>query len=251
MDSIRIIIVDDEQRIRISLTNILQLHYPEAKIIAEAENIQNAFEVIKSLNPDVVLLDIQMPDGTGFDLLKKLTPFTFKVIFITAFNEFAVQAFKFSALDYLLKPVIPDELVMALKKAKEQINTENIQEKLKVFMSNMNGLTREAKKIVLNTQDSMHIINITDIVRCEADRNYTLFILANKKNILVSGSLKEYDEMLSPYGFFRSHHSHLINISFIDRFDKKDGGRLIMKDGSEALVSSRKKDELVDALNRI
>ncbi len=251
MNPIKIIIVDDEKRIRTSLVNILQLHFPEAKVIAEAENIQTALEAIKTHAPDVVLLDIKMPDGTGFDLLKLLTPLTFKVIFITAFDQFAVQAFKFSALDYLLKPVIPEELASALQRAQEQINTENINAKLNVFMSNMNGLTRETKKIVLNTHETMHVINIIDIVRCEADRNYTLFILANKKNILVSGSLKEYDEMLSPYGFFRSHHSHLINISFIDRLEKKDGGRLIMKDGSVALVSSRKKDELVEALNRI
>ncbi|OFX33147.1 MAG: hypothetical protein A2X08_11330 [Bacteroidetes bacterium GWA2_32_17] len=251
MNPIRIIIVDDEKRIRTSLINILQLHFPDAKVIAEAEDIQSAIEVIKTQIPDVVLLDIKMPDGTGFDLLMQLAPLTFKVIFITAFNQFAVQAFKFSALDYLLKPVIPEELVNALQKAQKQINNENINAKLNVFMSNMNGLTRETKKIVLNTQESMHVINITDIVRCEADRNYTLFILANKKNILVSGSLKEYDEMLSPYGFFRSHHSHLVNISFIDRLEKRDGARLIMKDGSVVLVSTRKKDELVFALNGI
>lgn len=251
MNPIRIIIVDDEKRIRSSLINILQLHFPDVKVVAEAENVQSALEEIKTHSPDVVLLDIKMPDGTGFDLLKQFIPLTFKVIFITAFDHYAVQAFKFSALDYLLKPVIPEELVNALHKAQEQINTENINAKLNVFMSNMNGLTRETKKIVLNTQETMHVINITDIVRCEADRNYTLFVLSNKKPILVSGSLKEYDEMLSPYSFFRSHHSHLVNISFIDRFEKKDGGRLVMKDGSVALVSSRKKDELIVALNRI
>ena len=251
MNLLRIIIVDDEKRIRSSLSNILQMYYPSATVVAEAEDVDSALEVIKLHKPDVVLLDIKMPGGSGFDLLKQLIPFSFKVIFITAFDEFAVQAFKFSALDYLLKPVNPDELVSALDRANEQLNSEQITLKLNAFISNMSGLTRETKKIVLNTQDTIHIINLVDIVRCEADRNYTRFVLANGKSILVSGSLKEYDDMLSPFGFCRSHHSHLVNLTYIDRFEKRDGGKLIMKDGSEALVASRRKDILLTALNKI
>ena len=251
METIRIIVVDDEKRIRSSLKNVLQLHYPDAIVIGEAGDANSAIEAIKTHVPDVVLLDIKMPGGTGFDLLKQLMPFTFKVVFITAFDQYAIQAFKFSAMDYLLKPIIPEELVNALKRAEQQISSENTNLKFNAFMSNMSGLTKETKKIVLNSHDKMQVVGLNEIVRCEADRNYTKFILINKRSILVSGSLKEYDEMLSPFGFFRSHHSHLVNLSFIDRLEKRDGGMLVMKDDSEVPVASRKHSELVATLNRI
>ncbi|MFZ2205557.1 MAG: LytTR family DNA-binding domain-containing protein [Minisyncoccia bacterium] len=251
MKPLRIIIVDDEKKIRSSLKNVLELHYPSSVVIAEAEDINSAIEAINTYKPDVVLLDIKMPGGTGFDLLKQLMPFTFKFIFITAFDKYAVQAFKFSAIDYLLKPVIPEELVCALKRAELQVSYENANIKFNTFVSNLNSLTRETKKIVLNSHDKMQVVSLNEIVRCEADRNYTLFILINKKSILVSGSLKEYDEMLSPFGFFRSHHSYLVNLTLIDRLEKRDGGILIMKDNSKIPVSARKHSELVSALNRI
>lgn len=247
----KIIIVDDEKRIRNTLINVLKLHYSNAIVVAEASDVNTAIEAINIHKPDVVLLDIKMPGGTGFDLLKKLMPLTFKVIFITAFDKYAIEAFKFSAVDYLLKPVMPSELVDALKRTEHQLNNENANAKLEVFIANMNNISKEGKKIVLNSQDKMHVISINDIIRCEADGNYTVFVLADKRNIVVSRSLKEYDDMLSPMGFFRSHNSHLINLTFIDHLDKKDGGVLIMKDGSQALVSARKQSELVAAINNI
>lgn len=247
----KIVIVDDEKRIRNALTGILKLHCPNITMVAEAEDVDSAIKVINEHAPDVVLLDIKMPGGTGFDLLKKMMPIQFKVIFITAFDKHALQAFKFSAVDYLLKPVMPEELIAALKRTEEQLSAENNNSKLKTFMSNLSGLTKETKKIILNSQDKMHIISVPDVIRCEADGNYTSFVLANKRTITVSKPLKEYDEMLTPLGFFRSHHSHLVNLSFVDLLDKRDGGLLIMKDGSEVPVSVRKQSELVAALNRI
>jgi two-component system LytT family response regulator len=247
---LKVIIIDDEKRIRSSLKNLIKLHYPNASVIAEAEDLKTAVEAIKSSKPDAVLLDIKMPGGTGFDLIKELMPVQFKIIFITAFDNYAVQAFKFSALDYLLKPVIPQELINALQKAEQEINKEQLNARLNVFMDNISDLARETKKIVLNSHDKMQVVGLNEIVRCEADRNYTKFILTNKNPILVSGSLIEYDEMLSPYGFFRCHHSHLVNLSFIDRFEKREG-ELIMKDNSKVEVSSRKFSELADALKRI
>ena len=251
MKQLNIILVDDEKRVRNSLKSILEMYYPNACVVGEAEDINEGKALILALKPDVVLLDIKMPGGTGFDLLKQLMPLTFKVIFITAFDQFAIQAFKYSAIDYLLKPIIPEDLVKALDKSTEQLNASNESLKFDNLIDNFSQLTRDSKKIVLNTQDKIHIVGINEIVRCESDANYTTFTLLNKKPVIMSKPLKEYDEMLTPYGFFRSHHSHLVNLSMIDRLEKREGGVLIMKDNSEAMVSSRKYAELVVAIGNL
>ena len=251
MKNIRILIVDDEKRVRTTIRSIIELHYPSAEVIGEAENIHDAAEFIRTETPDVVLLDIKMPGGTGFELLKQLTPLTFKVIFITAFDQFAIQAFKYSAIDYLLKPIIPEDLVNALDRTVELLDVKDETVKFDNLIDNLNQLTKDTKKIVLNTHDKIHIIAINEIIRCEADANYTTFTLLNKKPVVISKPLKEYDEMLSPYGFFRCHNSHLVNLSMIDRLEKREGGVLIMKDESEAMVSSRKYSELVAAISKL
>lgn len=243
-----LIIVEDEKRIRTSLVNVIKLHYPEVEIIGEAENIQQAIELIKLKTPDVLLLDIKMPGGTGLELVKQLTPVNFKIIFITAFAQYAIEAIKLSALDYLLKPVIPGELVNALDKANEEINKEKENLKLKALLNN---IEKKEKKIVLNTQEASFVIDVNDIVRCEADRNYTNFYLKDKKRILVSKGLKEYEDILKNHNFIRPHHSHLVNISMIERLDKRNGGALVLNDGSEVPVSTRKHAELIDILKQI
>jgi two-component system LytT family response regulator len=247
MDKLKIILVDDEKRVRDSLRSVLKLHYPEAEIIAEAENIIEAENSIKNLKPDVVLLDIKMPGGTGFDLLDKLIPVNFKVIFITAFNEFAIKAFKYSAVDYLLKPVIAEELIHSLSNAIEKINTEQENIQLKTLIENLGP---SEKKIVLKTSEATYIIGVNEIIRCEAERNYTYFHLHEKKPILMSGGLKEFEEMLSGDSFIRCHHSHLVNMNFISKLDRKRGG-LLLKDGSQIPVSNRKYAELSVAIGKI
>lgn len=242
----KILIVDDEKRIRTSIVHVIRLHYPKAIVVGEAENIQEAKQLIRDQKPDVLLLDIKMPGGTGFDLLSELMPATFKIIFVTAFNEFAIKAFKYSVLDYLLKPVVPEDLVRALDKARKQINGEEEILKLKTLIDN---LKYEEKKIVLNTQNATHVIAANEILRCEADRNYTRFYLYNKKAILVSGGLKEYEELLKPLGFIRPHHSHVVNLNFISKLDKRTN-LLILKDGSKVPVSIRKHPELYNILNK-
>ncbi|MGZ3862498.1 MAG: LytR/AlgR family response regulator transcription factor [Bacteroidia bacterium] len=251
MKPLKIVIVEDEQKIRRSIANVIRIHYPNATVVGEAENATSGIQVIKESNPDVVLLDIQMPGNSGFDMLKELVPLTFKVIFITAFNEFAVRAFKFSAVDYLLKPVVPDELVEALQKALQQINAERSNEKLDVLMGNLNGLAKENKKIILNSHDKMQVVSVADIIKCKADGNYTIFYLQNKSSITVSKPIKVYEELLAPLGFFRCHNSYLVNLSFVDRLEKRDGGILILKDGSKLDVSSRKNAELMSAISRL
>jgi len=250
MPALKIIIVDDEKRIRSSIRHLLEMYFPDSEVLAEAGDIVQAEQEIRKLKPDVVLLDIQMPGGTGFDLIRKLSPVNFKIIFITAFDKYAVQAFKYSALDYLLKPVSPDELVKALEKAKQQKQAEEFTLRLDTFIGNMAGQNREPKKIVLNTQNTVHVLNLSDIVRCEADRNYTKFYLVSGKSLLVTGSLKEYDDMLNPSGFFRCHHSHLINLSYIERVEKQND-QLVMKDTSMVPLAVRKKDTLLQLLQQI
>jgi two-component system, LytTR family, response regulator len=247
----KIVIVDDEKRVRNTIKSVLELHYPAAKVVGEAENIQEAKLEIQNKNPDLVLLDIKMPGGTGFDLLKELMPLHFKVIFITAFDQYAIQAFKYSAVDYLLKPIIAEDLIDALDRSSNLIQAENENLKFDNLLTNFSQLSRDAKKIVLNTQDKIHIVGINEIIRCESDANYTTFTILNKKSIVMSKPLKEYDELLSPYGFFRCHHSHLVNLSMIDRLEKREGGVLIMKDNSEAMVSSRKYSELIQAISQL
>lgn len=249
MKPLKIVLVDDEKRIRTSLRHLIGMYYSSAVIVAEAEDIASATEEIRRHQPDVVLLDIQMPGGSGFELIKKLSPINFKIIFVSAFDKFAIQAFKFSAVDYLLKPVDPDDLVRALQKASSLLEENELLLKIDTLLSNMNTVNHEPKKILLKTQEAVHLVNISDIIRCEADRNYTRFILAGNSYILVSGSLIEYDEILSESGFFRVHHSHLVNLNYIVKIEKLNF-QVVMKDNSVIPLATRKKDLLLQMLEK-
>lgn len=185
-----------------------------------------------------------MPDGTGFDVLSFLKKFQFKVIFVTAHHEYAIKAIKFSAFDYILKPVNPLELKVAIKRVINDNDNNKI--KMDAFIHNLENQKKDDKKIVLKTSDSIYLIGIQDIVRCEADNNYTSFFLNNGERIVISKGLKEYDEMLSGYGFFRVHQSHLINVRCISRFDKKEGGFIVLSDKTQIPVSQRKKQKLLE-----
>jgi two-component system LytT family response regulator len=213
--------------------------------------VKSAAGLIAKERPDLIFLDINLGDGSGFDLLKDIQPVQFKTIFITAYSDHAIRAFRFSALDYILKPVNPEELIAAVEKARSFQEKDSLSLKFETFVSNMENITREIKKIVLKTSDSIHVINVNEIVRCEADRNYTVFMLTSGKKILVSNTLKEYDEMLSSYQFFRAHQSHLVNINHISSYEKKEGGYLVMKDKSSVPVSVRKKETLLSLLEKI
>jgi two-component system LytT family response regulator len=247
----RALIIDDEKKARETIRSIIELYCPDIAIEGEASSVKSGLELIRKERPELIFLDINLNDGSGFDLLKEIETINFKTIFITAYEDYALKAFKFSALDYILKPINPDELISAVDKAKSFQVKDNINMKFEAFISNMANITREVKKIVLKTSDSIHVINVNEIVRCEADRNYTIFILTSGKKILVSNTLKEYDEMLSSYQFFRAHQSHLVNINHISSYEKKEGGYLIMKDKSSVPVSVRKKETLLTLLEKI
>lgn len=237
---ISIIIVDDEPKARETIRNILEISSLEINILAEADSIQEAFEKIEENRPSLVLLDINLPDGSGFDLLKKFDSINFKVIFITAHEEYAIKAFRFSAQDYIMKPVKASDLINAVEKASESIEKDQMSGKLNALLSNLEKL----KKIVLKTAESIHIINVEDIIRCEADVNYTHFYLTNDKHLIVSKPLKEYAELLEHAGFFRPHQSHLINLDHILRYDKSNGGSIVMEGEFMVPVSTRNKEAL-------
>ena len=250
MNKLRTIIIDDEAPVRELISGIIQNYCETAEVIATADGVETGIVVIKQHKPDLVLLDIKLNDGTGFDILQQVNELTFNVIFITAFEQYAVNAFKCSAVDYVMKPIHIDELTDAIRKASEKSEQLALSQKLKNFFDNINSKA-EDKKIVLKTSESIFIVKVADIIRCEADHNYTTFYLINSKKVLVSKTLKEYEDMLSDYFFFRTHQSHLININHIVSFEKNDGGYLRMADGSPVPVSKRKREELLELFNQI
>ncbi|MBG0782488.1 MAG: response regulator transcription factor [Bacteroidales bacterium] len=245
--SIKALIVDDEENSRKALLNMLQYYCKDIEVIGQAENIANAYELINMHKPDVVFLDIQMPGGNGFELLKKFKPIPFKVIFVTAFDHFALRAIKLSAVDYLLKPVSPKELIRAVSKLEKQMDVEDLFDKQMEALEDNMQPERQEKKIILNTSTTMHVIKINEVIRCEADENYTHVIKEDGKAVLVAKTLKEFDEMLSPFGFCRIHQSHLVNLSHVLTFEKSSG-IVILTTKERIPVSSRRKEFFLSAL---
>jgi len=247
---IRTLIIDDEIRARETIQAMLEIYCrDDVKVIGHAKNVRTGLEAILELQPDLVLLDIKMPDGSGFDLLARCGKINFKVVFITAFEEYAIQAFRFSAIDYILKPIEPEELKGAIQKVKalsqnRQMNTMDVQ--FEAFLSNMHNSKMEDKKLVLKTTENIYVISIQEIISLTSDRNYTRFTFAERHPIIVSKTLKDFEVMLESFGFMRIHRSHIINLKAIERFEKSDGGYAIMKGGSRVEVSHRKREELLN-----
>jgi len=243
------LIIDDENRTRDLIVKMINSFGLEIEAIPGGENVKTGIESIEEHQPDIVFLDIQMPDGTGFDLLKAIPIKNFEVIFITAHEEFAIKAIKFSALDYILKPVDPVELKAAVEHA--LISLENKKEELHFDTLQHNIQPHQKRRLVLKTQESVHVVDLEQIIRCEADRNYTSFFLTEGRKILVSKTLKEYETLLSGYNFVRVQQSHLINLDFIDRYDKGNGGSVVMKDGSEVPLSPAKREVFFKILENL
>lgn len=250
MSKIRTLIIDDEAPIRELISGILENYSEQTEVVGTADGVKTGLEAIRQLNPQLVLLDVNLTDGTGFDVLRQLDEVKFAVIFITAYEKYAVKAFRFSAVDYIMKPVNIDELITAIDKAVEMMEGKTLNQQLKNFFDNINSKP-EDKKIVLKDSKSIYIVKVADIIRCEADHNYTTFFLTNGNQIVVSKTLKEYEELLSDFRFLRTHQSHLININHIISFEKNEGGYLKMEDGSSVPVSKRKKDELMDFFDKL
>jgi two-component system, LytTR family, response regulator len=249
---IKALVIDDERRSRDTLTGMLAKFCREdVEVIGEADGMRTGIEAIENLQPDVVFLDIQMPDGSGFKMLESLKEINFEVIFTTAFDQFAIKAIRYSALDYLLKPIVSAELKSAVAKVKQKKNDGTINKHIRVLVENMKETNPASKRIVLSTSEGMHIIDVRDIIRCESDDYYTRFFIRDRKPIMVSKTLKEHEELLSDFGFIRPHKSHLINTRYVKSFIKADGGYILLEDGTGIPVSRRKREKTLQDLSHL
>jgi two-component system LytT family response regulator len=242
---IKAVLIDDIPQALHLLRNDLENHCPEIEIIGEAKSVVEGAKVLRNLSPDVVFLDIELQDGTGFDILEILGDISFKIIFTTASDAHAIRAFRFSAIDYLLKPIDPAELKEAVNKLQE--NTPNSKERIDLLLDAVKN-KKGPKRLALHTLEKIQVVEINDIVRCESSGNYTTFYFADGTNLLVTKTLKEFDKMLADFEFIRVHQSHLVNAEHIREYAKTEGGYLVMKDGSRVPVSIRKKPEVIKML---
>lgn len=249
------LLIDDDSNLRNGMRSLLNRYAPEINILGEADSVKTGIKAMDSLKPQVVFLDIQLTDGTGFDILEKLAQKNGKssshIVFVTAHEEYAIKAFRFSALDFLLKPVDPEELEKVIEKIKNALEKNDNYAHIDLLLENIRKKVDNFKRIALSTADGIHLVEVSDIIRCESEDNYTKFYIKNSKPILISKTLKEYEELLGEHGFERIHQSHLINISCLKSYIKKDGGYVIMADNSKLPISQRKKERLQELLKMI
>jgi two-component system LytT family response regulator len=243
---IRAVIVDDEEKGRLTLKNVIEKNCQNIQILDLCDSVLAATESIEKHNPDLVFLDIEMPFQNGFSLFEKFKNPTFDVIFITAYDHYAIKAIKYSAMDYLLKPVDADELKAAVAKIKQKKTSLQLPD-FELLLSNLK-LKGNSAKIAVPTFEGLQMINSTDIIKCTANESYTEIVLTSGKKIMVSRILKEYEDLLSDFNFFRVHNSCLINLAHVAKYIKGDGGYVVMIDGESVEVSRRKKNELLNKL---
>ena len=245
----KVVILEDEFRTRNAIISIIERNCSEITLVGWADSVEDGKNLIKTKEPDLVLMDVQLTDGTAFDILKALYPVNFKIIFLTAFENYAIEAIKFSAFDYLLKPFSEEDLVESLHKFRDKSTEISNKESLEVLLNNLH--TSVPKKIVLKTNDSIYVVPVHNIVRCEADTSYTHFVLFDGSQIIVSNNLKKYEHDLKNHHFIRVHHSHMINLEYIVKFSKNDGGYVELMDGTTIPVSKRRKEELMRAFSEL
>jgi two-component system LytT family response regulator len=246
---IKAVIIEDEVKSRELLNTLITKHCDGVNIVATAENVETGVAAIRKHSPQIIFLDISMPDGSGFDLLSKVQDMKFDVIFTTATDKYALKAIKYSALDYLLKPIDVEELKSAVNKMAEKKSDLSTVENLSFLLQNLRQNSDNYNKITLPTGNAYEIVNVKDIIRCEAEGSYTNFFLASGKKMMVSASLKHYEDLLPERDFIRVHHHHLINMNHVVRFLKVDGGYAVMSDNTQVEISRRKKDSFLQKLN--
>lgn len=239
------VIIDDEANNIENLQLIIGQYCPDVHIAATAENAPDGIMIINKHQPDLVLLDIQMPEQSGFDLLSALPDIKFEVIFITAYDKYGIQAIKFSALDYLLKPINIQEFKQAIAKARQRIQDKKKNYSIENLLEYVRTGTKEPKIALPTLKETMYV-KITDVIRCEAANNYTTFYLQNHEEVIVCKTLKEFADLLKPHDFIRTHQSHLVNLHCVKSYLKEDGGTLLLENLQKVPIS-RQNREMVKA----
>ena len=241
------VIVDDEHMSRQTLRKLLDLYCSQVEVLGEAGSAEEAFSLIQEKSPEVVFLDVEMPFGSGFDLLTRFSDIDidFEIIFVTAFDQYALKAIKCCALDYLLKPINAEELIASVKKLEQKNRTITDKIKVETFLRNLQQVDANKNQIVVPTSDGFEFVEINEIVRFEADGRYTRIFLTTGKKSLICKNLKEFEIILEGHNFFRTHHSHLVNMKYVKSYSKSEGGFLTMRDGDLVPISRRKKEYFV------
>lgn len=245
---IRTVLIDDEtDSIRV-LRKLLETYCPQVEVVGTAEGVETGLAVIQAAHPDLLFLDIEMTQGNAFDLLNQLRPVAFQVIFVTAFDNYAIRAFKYSAVDYLLKPVDIEELVGAVRRVADRTQQRNIIDQMQVFLDNMGTYSLAQQKMAVPTVDGLIFINLREVVRLEAKSSYTQIKLENGEVVVATRTIKDYEDILPETLFCRIHNSHIINLQKIEKYHKGRGGYVILEDGSEIEVASRRRQEFLRRL---
>ena len=244
-----LLLIEDNKSIQKVIQAILDEH-PRFNLLAIGSTVEEGKELLKIHSPDLVLLDVELPDGKSFDLLQTISEPSFHVIFITAHEKYALRAIKFSALDYLLKPIDEDELIEAIEKAENNLEAESSSIKLDVLLQNLKN-SDQSDKLILNDQYGIQIVQISDIIRLESGGSYTKFVISEMEDVVVSKGLKHFEKMLPQKHFFRSHQSHIINLNWLKRYDKREGDQLFLANGDKVPLASRKKERMLEILKAI
>jgi len=249
---LKALLIDDEPNALDVLEMQLMRYCKNVSVLCKCTSGATGIDAIKALKPDLVFLDIEMPFKNGFDVLNETKEIEYDVIFTTAYNHFAIKAFKYATIDYLLKPIDIDELIAATEKAEKQKGKMGMNEKIQMLMTQLSaGNTSQPQKIALNTGDSFQLVDIDEIIRCESDSNYTHVFLKSNKKITVARTLKDIEATLDGLVFFRIHQSHLINMNHINKFIKSDGGYVVMSDGSNLTISRSRKELFLEKFRKI
>lgn len=254
MKSIKAILVDDEKNALNVLTWALNKYCPEVEVIAVCKSGEECLTVLKTMEPDVLFLDVEMPKMNGFDLLEnleKLDHNNFEIVFTTAYDKFAVRAFKYAAINYLLKPIDADDLIVTIDRIKQRSNKTINKDQLKMMIQSISNKDTSIERIAFSTNEGLIFVLTKEIVYCKAESNYTSIVLLNGKKTLVSKTLKDIDELLTGKDFFRAHKSYLININHIIKFVKGEGGYVVMADNEEITIARDRKDDFMKLFSRI
>ncbi len=242
------IIIEDEVNVREGFIKLIRTFCPEVDILATADGVESGLEILAKYRPDMLFLDINLPDGSGFDLIYRIQDRSFHTIFVTAYDHYALDAFKVSAVDYLLKPVSPDLLIKAVQKAGKKENEIENHMRFDVLKDRIKNTYEQSEKLILSDTERMELVHIHDIIYCEAKSSYTIFHLGGSRKFMASTNLKEYERILKPYGFIRSHHSILVNVQHIKSIQKTEGGSIILSNGNQVALSKRKKTQVFEAM---